>query len=181
MTDDTIILLISQKQQVGLEHLEKKYKSYAQKITQQFLQSPEDAEECINDALFDVWNARNIKEIKNLKAFVAVCVRRRCIDLLRNMHAQKRSQNVKILLSELDEVCAPLSTEDSFENRQLGTWIDRFINALGQPDKDIFLLRYFYGMDIWEIAKQKRLSRSAVDSRLFRCRKKLKAELEGFM
>ena len=175
MTDDKIILLISEKQQVGLEHLEKKYKSYAQKITQQFLQSPEDAEECINDALFDVWNARNIKEIKNLKAFVAVCVRRRCIDLLRNMHAQKRSQNVKILLSELDEVCAPLSTEDSFENRQLGTWIDRFINALGQPDKDIFLLRYFYGMDIWEIAKQKRLSRSAVDSRLFRCRKKLKA------
>lgn len=97
------------------------------------------------------------------------------------MHAQKRSQNVKILLSELDEVCAPLSTEDSFENRQLGTWIDRFINALGQPDKDTFLLRYFYGMDIWEIAKQKRLSRSAVDSRLSRCRKKLKAELEGFM
>ena len=181
MNDDKIIVLISEKQQTGMEHLTEKYRAYARKITLRFLDCPEDAEECINDAFFDVWNAKNIKEIKNLKAFVAACVRRRAVDLLRNVAAQKRSPNMRALLSELEEVCAPSTTESSFENMELSAQIDRFVNALSQLDKDIFLLRYFYGMDIQEIAKQKHLSRSAVDNRLSRFRKKLKSDLEGWI
>lgn len=57
LNDDKIIVLIFEKQQTGMEHLREKYRAYARKITLRFLDCPEDAEECINDAFFDVWNA----------------------------------------------------------------------------------------------------------------------------
>lgn len=181
MNDDLIIAVIADKQQIGIEQLEAKYSSYARKIAGRYLSCPEDAEECVNDAFLDVWNASDIKGIKNLKAFIAACVRRRAVDILRCANAQKRSKNMTLILSELEEVCDPCTTESGFESRELGAHIDSFVRALSQPDRDIFLMRYFYGMEIREIAAEKHLSRSAVDNRLWRCRKKLKTDLEGII
>ena len=173
-----IIALICARSQDGIGQLSKKYGAYAYAVARRFVGSLQDAEECVNDALLDVWNAKNIEEIKNLKAFVAACVRRRAVDLLRRENAEKRSGNMGVLLSELSEVCDTDTTESRFEARELRARLDSFVKAQKQPDRDIFLLRYFYGMEIREIAKRQHMSRSAVDNRLSRCRKKLKAYLE---
>lgn len=181
MDDYKIIALIGERSQTGMELLAAKYSSYARKIAHGFFSNSQDAEECVNDAFLDVWNMQDASGIKNLKAFVVTCVRRRATDMLRSASAQKRSKNMTVILSELEEVCSSDSAETTFENNELGREIDRFIKSLNQPDKDIFLLRYFYGTEIKEIARRMHLSRSAVDNRLLRCRKKLKERLEEFL
>lgn len=178
MNDSQILAMIAARQQDGIGQLSEKYGAYAHAVALRFVGSSQDAEECVNDALLDVWNAKNIKEIRSLKAFVATCVRRRAVDLLRRANAEKRSQNLCVLLSELSEVCDAHTTESRYEAKALGARLDAFVRALKQPDRNIFLLRYFYGMEIVEIAKRQHMSRSAVDNRLSRCRKKLSAHLE---
>ena len=178
MHDEKIISLIANKDQLGIEQLEIKYKSFAIKTALRLINSKEDAEECVNDALLNVWNSKHITETKDLKTLIAFCVRRRVIDLIRHEKAKKRSQNAEIILTELDYVCAPQTVESSYDNNELNLCIEKFVKALPRPDKDIFLMRYFYGMEITEIAKKQFMSRNAVDGRLFRCRKKLKIVLE---
>ena len=178
MNDSTIIEMICARQQDGIGQLSEKYGAYAHAVALRFVNSTQDAEECVNDAMLDVWNAKNIEEIRSLKAFVAACVRRRAVDLVRRETAEKRSGNMCVLLSELTEVCDTDTTESRFEAKALGARLDAFVRMQKQPDRDIFLLRYFYGMEIVEIARQKHMGRSAVDNRLSRCRKKLRAHLE---
>lgn len=178
MNDEKIIAMIAEKQQLGIEQLSKKYSAYANKVALSFFSSPQDAEECINDALWDVWKSESISEIKNLKAFIATCVRRRAVDMLRTNNAQKRSRNMTAILDELEGVCGMQTTESAFESREIGRTIEEFIRLLDPPDRDIFLMRYFYGMEIKEISHRLFLGRNAVDKRLSKCRKKLKNKLE---
>lgn len=178
MDDEKIVTMIAEKQQLGIEQLSKEYGAYASKVASRFFSSPQDVEECINDVLWDVWKSESISEIKNLKAFISTCVRRRAVDMLRSDNAQKRSKNMTAILDELESVCDMQTTESAFETREIGRTIEKFVRLLDPPDKDIFLMRYFYGMEIKEIANRLFLRRNAVDKRLYKCRKLLKNKLE---
>ena len=177
MHDEQIIYLIANKNQTGLAELEKKYRAFAVKTALRLLTLKEDAETCVNDAFYNIWQLNDIQHTKSLKGAVAACVRRRAVDLIRYETAEKRSYNINLVLSELENVCNSTTIEKEFDNNELKRCIVKFVEALELPDKNIFLMRYFYGMDICEITKKTHMSRNAIDGRLFKIRKKLKQAL----
>lgn len=53
------------------------------------------------------------------------------------------------------------------------------INNLGQPDSNIFIMKYFLGYNSQEIADKLSLTKASVDNRLSRGKKNLKCKLSN--
>lgn len=179
MKDDSILNDLISKNEKGLSELQKKYVSYAMSIAIRLTGSVQDAEECVNDAFLNIWQNCTLSEETNLKGLVAVCVRRKAVDLIRHHTAKKRCFGSQVLLDELAETIPDNDTIDSqIDRQQVVLCIKHFVQELNQFDRTIFLQRYFYGMDIKSIARFHLVSRSTIDSRLFRCRSSLKKQLQ---
>ncbi len=81
-----------------------------------------------------------------------------------------------MLLSELTE-CIP-STRDGIGDLELTELLNQFLRSQSQNARKVFLRRYWYANSIEEIARQYRMSQSAVKSSLLRTRRKLQIFLE---
>lgn len=89
--DDQIIALYFSRDQQAIAHTEKKYGSLCQSIAKCILGSREDAEECVNDALFKLWEAIPPAKPQNLAAFLTVTVR----NMACNRRAQKKNRQAR--------------------------------------------------------------------------------------
>ena len=56
----------------------------------------------------------------------------------------------------------------------------KLLNELEFQDKEIFIMKYFLGLKAEEIGKRLNLSKSSVDSRIYRNKKKLKEKAIEF-
>lgn len=113
MEDTMMTELLYDRDEKGLAELRKKHSRLMMKIARGILRSPEDAEECVNDALLAVWDSIPPEKPEKLLPYVCRIVRRKAIDRLRYNKAAARDQD---LLSELDDcipATAPLRTRRS--------------------------------------------------------------------
>ena len=76
----------------------------------------------------------------------------------------------------LEEVSYEQGKEDSYENIDL----KRAIDTLDKEDRTVVILRYFENMKLEEIAMVLEENLSTVKSRLYRCMKKLKLQMEPY-
>ncbi len=68
MSDDEIIELLNNKDEGAITAVKGKYYSYLYKISFQIVGNHEDAEECLNDILLELWNTSYPKSYKELYA-----------------------------------------------------------------------------------------------------------------
>ncbi len=81
-------------------------------------------------------------------------------------------------LEELAEcVAGPDSPERAVESAELTAFIDGFLRALPETERQIFVSRYWYMTPVDELARAFGFSRSKTASLLFRTRKKLRRAL----
>ena len=179
MNDETILLLLRGRDQAGLEQLEKKYHAYALRVALRFLVHREDAEECVNDVLFNIWNWDRLDQVTDLKGFLAGLIRRRAVDRLRSQEAEKRSRNMQLLIEEIEELGDPRESSSPEATVDLSLLLQDFVRGMSDTDRYLFLQRYYYGAEISEIAAQVRCSERAVYHRLALLRQDLKQKLEA--
>ena len=69
-----------------------------------------------------------------------------------------------------------------FESKRMGKVISDFLRTVDEEQREIFVLRYFLGMKLGEVAKRTGSSLGRVKMSLSRTKKKLEEELrkEGF-
>ena len=81
MSDDEIIELLNNKDEGAITAVKGKYYSYLYKISFQIVGNHEDAEECLNDILLELWNtSANINQ-GSLHAFLVKLTKRISINL----------------------------------------------------------------------------------------------------
>ena len=90
--------------------------------------------------------------------------------------AQHLSQEIQAGITEFEAVLTAGFTEE--ERRELLRAINRFLDALPETRRDIFVCRYWYLDSIEDIGARFGYSQSKVTTILFRLRKKLAAHLE---
>ena len=76
-----------------------------------------------------------------------------------------------------DLVPAP-SAEAETEAREVTRSIDRWLDTLPRPDRTAFVLRYWYGSRVDELAARQGCTPQKMAQRLFRLRGSLRAALE---
>lgn len=125
----------------------------------------EDAEEIISDVFVCLWkNAERIDLKKGgIRCYIAACARNFALKRL------KKARN-DVCLDDTE-----ISTEDNFEDEKLyNAYLWEAVMSLGEPDNEIFVRYYKFGEKLKTIAKATHLSVSAVKSRMFRGKRKLK-------
>ena len=146
------------------------------------LGSVRDAQECLNDTLFALWNAIPPNRPDPLEAYAYRTGRNIALKRLRQDSAQKRSSTYDVSLDELAFSLPGGDIWDTLNAKLLGQSINRFLSRQSRDTRAIFLRRYWYGDNIRTIARDYGMTESTVSVRLLRTREKLAKHLtkEGF-
>ncbi|MCL2563084.1 MAG: sigma-70 family RNA polymerase sigma factor [Oscillospiraceae bacterium] len=180
MEDHSILDLFFARQESAIAETKRKYGGRLYRTAMHILYCNEDAEECVSDALLKAWDAIPPTRPEKFGAFLAKITRNLSINRWEAKSAEKRGGGeMDLLLSELED-CIPASDgpEDAFEATVVTDAINVFLETLEQSARVAFVLRYFHGEPIRDIAERFQMSESKVKSMLFRIRKKLLVHLE---
>ena len=175
MEDKDIVELYWQRADAAIAESARKYGRYCHRIAYNICGTDEGAEECVSDTWLQAWNRMPDQRPSRLAAFLGCITRNLAINRLRAAQRQKRGGGETALaLEELGECLSPApGPEQRVEERELEQAVGRFVAALPEAEKRIFVLRYWYLAPVAEIAERLRCSQGKIKSSLFRTRKKL--------
>ncbi len=177
--DGEIVELLCRRDEFALRAVMTKYGALMKSIAQQITGSEQDAEECVNDAVLELWNTVPPACPKQLSAFVGGIVRRRAIDRVRYNQAEKRAGSEYCSsLEELEECIPDRLGEQESDSEEILRIIRQFLDKQKPDDRDMFLMRYFRFMSNEQIAARLGIRESNVVMRLVRMRKRLRKEFE---
>ena len=173
MTDSEIIEAFWQRNEDAIAAVQRQYGIAGTSIAQNLLQSPSDAEECLNDALLRLWNSIPPQRPLSLWAYFVKIIRNLALDRLRMQSAAKR-KGFTLVLEELDEV---IGTEDNRTDGEIIAVLESFLREETDQNRTLFLRRYYRGESIVDAARTVGLSTHAAKMRLVRMRERLKEKL----
>ena len=180
MEDRQIVDLYWQRSDLAISETNQKYGRYCHCIAYRICGTDEDAEECVNDTWLRAWNLMPDQRPTILSAFLGRITRNFAINLIKTKNRIKRGGGEAVLaLDELEE-CIPggRNPEQALEEKELEKAIGRFVSQLPQPEKTIFVLRYWRVAPIDEISEKLQFSKGKIKSSLFRTRRKLRDYLQ---
>ncbi len=175
MDDSRILELYMQRDEQAVELTKLKYGSSCLSLARSILSVPEDAEECLNDALLNAWNSIPPQRPRILGAFLHSLTRCAALKKWRAMHARKRGGGqTAMVYEELGEcLSGGESVELHAEAVELAEIINSFLRSLPEDRRRVFVCRYWYCDSIEAIAARFGFSSGKVKSMLFRTRSKL--------
>lgn len=123
--------------------------------------------ECINDVFLSTWqNAKKFRgrDEREFKNWICAIAKYRAIDVYRK--EVKRNEIPSEILEHLPTV--------DMDDENVTEQVDKLLKQLDPFDQKIFIMRYLLGFNADEIAKNLNMSKSAIDNRMYRGRKKLR-------
>ena len=179
-TEDELCEGLYRHEEAALEAVSQRYGRLMRGLALRITGSAADAEECVNDALLDLWNAVPPDRPAHMLAYVSILVRRRAVDRVRYRTAGCRGgQEYVGSMEELAECLADPQGASELDAMVIRDCLNRFLARLPEDDRTLFLLRYFRFLSNAEVADACGMRESAVVMRLVRIRKKLKKALES--
>ena len=180
VNDEKLIGLFEARSERGIEEADRAYGGLCRSIAMHILSDSRDAEECVNDALLNAWNAIPPQKPRNFSAFLASITRNLALNRYAANRAQRRGGGqVPLVLEELSEcISAPERTEQVLDRMALHDTLESFLRSLPPKQSKVFMRRYFSMMSVADIAAEMKISESTVKSILRRTRTKLHERLE---
>lgn len=127
-------------------------------------------EECINDVFVSAWNncSKFSGDESKFKNWIGAIAKFKAIDYYRNLSKKTEDE-----LND-DEISKEDSLEDEIINSENKREIIELLNNLEEVDRKIFIMKYFLGMSAEEIGRKLKITKMAVNGRLYRNKRKLK-------
>ncbi len=135
--------------------------------------SVQDMEECVSDTFIYLWEhpEKYNPSRGKLKTWLSIIARTQAVNRCREI--TKRNT---VSLEDTNLPDCPGIVEGIMRKEAKQTLLAA-VNALGEPDREILLRRYFYDQKPREIALALNLSVKQVDNRLYQTKKKLRQAL----
>lgn len=180
MEDSQIVQLFWDRNETALSATERKHGNRCRKLAENILSSRQDAEDCVNDSYLKLWELIPPNRPRALGTYLCRLVRNTAIDMLKSRLADKRGGGkTALVFDELEEIIPDKSSvEDTYESKELLARIEDFLKLEPSRVRRIFILRYWYGCGVSEIAKRYGARKNTVSVILNRTRNKLKEYLE---
>ncbi len=179
MNDIDIVSLYWARDERAISETDTKYGRLCRSVALNILSVNEDAEECVNDTYHKVWNVIPPQRPEKFRAWLLRIVRNISLNMWNKNHAAKRYSGMETLLSELDE-CVPAkeSVDDSIDGKELGRVISGWLRTLSADDRTYFVMRYWNGVPLKDIAKRFGITPDRLAQKMHRLRAGLKEALE---
>ncbi len=185
MDDTWIVDLYWKRSERAISETEAKYGRFLHRIACNVLANREDAEESVNDTYLAAWEALPPHRPSALMAFLGKLTRRISINHWYALSAEKRGGGqVRLVLEELAECeSGRPSPERIAIGKEAYAALNRFLEALPETERKVFVRRYFLLDPVKKIAESFQFSESKVTSMLHRTRMKLRKALteEGYL
>ena len=180
MEDHAIIDLYFQRSETAIAESDRKYGRYCGSVAFRILKNAEDSEECVSDTWLRAWNAMPPARPQILKAFFGKITRNLSLNRLEKETADKRGGGEHhVLLDELAECIADAGASEWSADRAVITEVlNRFLAALPEENRIIFVRRYWYMETVPEIAAAFASKESRIKMMLLRARKELAKQLK---
>lgn len=178
MDDLTIIEMYFSRNEKAIEETDKKYGKLCFGIAKNILASDEDSEECVSDTYLNTWNAIPPTRPVNFRALICRIVRFLSLKRLDYNTAAKRSQNMTVSFSELEDVLSNDCFSSDSEYADIGRIISEFLYREKEDSRNVFVRKYYFFDSVGEIAKRYSFTESKVKNMLYHSRIKLKKYLE---
>ena len=180
MEDEEIYQLYWKRNEQAITATHEKYGGWCQGIAYRILNAREESEECVSDTYFTVWNLIPPQKPRIFRAWLGKITRNLALDRYRYLTAEKRGgTETALALEELNSCVSGVQTpEGQLDAKEVTLVIRAFLDGQPEPQRSIFLRRYWHMSSIRDIAAAYSMSESKVTSLLFRQRKQLKTMLE---
>ena len=178
MEDEAIIGLYDTRDEAAITETDKKYGGYCRTISWNILQNRPDTEECVNDAYLHTWNAIPPEKPHSLRGFVGRITRNLSLNRLAEKKAAKRGGGrYTAVYDELDASLSHAGCPDALGEIELRDLLNRFLAALPEDRRNVFIGRYWYFQTVAEIAAQTGFTQSKVKMQLKSARDELREYL----
>ena len=180
MDDAGIVKLFLHRDERAIALAQERYGARLLAIARNLLGDEGEAEECLNDALFEAWNRIPPHAPSDwLFAFLARIIRAKALNRVKARSAEKRSAQLIALTDELADLLASAEdTESAVEAGELAEAVNRYLWGVSEEKRRVFVRRYWYAEPVKQIAARYGLSESKVKSLLWRARQELAAHLK---
>ena len=133
-------------------------------------------DECVNDSFLSVWqHADSFRGTpEDFRKWIYAIARFKAIDAYRK---QIRQQAQVVGDAKLD-ILQAVSAEQELLLAEEQAEVMQLLHQLSDTDRDIFTMKYLLGMRTEDIAAKLGLTRTAVDNRVFRGKKKLQEKAQ---
>lgn len=173
--DQRIIEMLFNRDEQALVIIEDKYGALCRKIAYNITYDYEDADECVNNSLLQLWNAIPPAHPKSLKAYLCGIVHNVSVDFCKKYKAYNGTQPV---LSELLHIFPDSQRLDEiFDGKILAECINEFLSGQTEINRKVFVMRYYYNYSVRDISRNMKLKEATVKTKLFRMRDELKSFL----
>lgn len=183
--DRDLIGLFEARSEQAIAETQARYGSFCRSLACRILGNEQDSEECVSDAMLQIWNAIPPAKPESFRAFLITVTKRLALNRQEQKQAAKRGGgNADVSLEALpDAFAAEDDTALAAEQRMLKEAFRQFLAALPREPRIIFVEHYWLMCSVSEIAKEHGMGKSAVKMSLLRTRKKLEEYLrkEGLL
>lgn len=178
MKDERIIEMFFERNEDALRETQAKYSAFCHTVAANILALREDREECVNDVLLALWNSIPPERPRDLRAYISAIVRNIALNKTRSNNMWKRCANHMTVGEEfLETIPDNCDLAEQFEAARAGRIINEFLETLPKHEREVFVLRYYFGESIAAVAGDMGYSVSKVKSLLMRTRERLAKKL----
>lgn len=178
MEDVQIVELYFAREEAAIVETKNKYGQLCFRVADNIIGIKEDAEECVSDTYWVVWNQIPPTRPRYFSAFLCKIVRNLSLKRVEYIYAKKRTPDLCTAFEELEEMIPDSKLQEGNEAEEIGHMISQFLRTEKELARKIFLRRYFMGDTIASIAAQYNLRENTVKSMLFRTRSRLHMYLQ---
>lgn len=178
MDDTAIIALYFARDEKAIEETDRKYGKLCFRIASNILLNAEDSEECVNDTYWSVWNQIPPTRPKCFTAYICQIVRFLSMKKMDFNCALKRSRNMTVSYSELENILPNNYYLPDWEYADIGKIISDFLREEKEAARNVFIRKYYFFDSISDIAQCYSFTESKVKNILYHTRIKLKAHLK---
>ena len=144
------------------------------RIALALVESPEDAEDILQEAYTKLWSKRDsLEAVQQPEAFAVTIVRNLCLDFLRSPRTNSRSEPLETVILHCED-----SPERQVETRDQLRQVVRLIQELPPNQQQVIRLRGMGDCSMEEIAEITGFSPANVRTLLSRARKYIKGKLK---
>ena len=175
MEDCKIIQLLKTAPDEGLYAMLAEYGGIIKAVITRILGSVNgnDIEECISDTLLQFWKAvdqYDEKRASSLKAYVCTIARNTAIN-------RKHKLSIKMDIFLEYELADDFDIDNAIINNINVSAVTDAINSLSEPDRTIFIRRYYCCESVKTIAREMKLDVRTVENKLYRRKANLRNTL----
>ena len=176
MNDGKTISAIKHRDEAAIHGVIKKYSKLLCSISGSVLSgigSTQDVEECVADTFIYLWEHpdKYNPERGKLKTWLSIIARTQAVNRCREI-----TRRDTVPLEDINFI-GHLGVIDDILREETRCALIAAINALGEPDREILIRRYYYEQKPKEIALALDMSAKQVDNRLYQTKLKLREAL----